>query len=90
MSDEGVQSIGEGLPVAEKKAALIKQKTTPLPMFYCPSRHSPGLGSAFDVEPEAWNAARREARGQGHLGGTGGLPNSRLPDVPYPAQSSLF
>ena len=42
---EGVQSIGEGLSVTEKKAALIKQKTTPLPMFYCPSRHAPGLGS---------------------------------------------
>ena len=39
-----VSAIGEGLPEAEKKAALAKQKITPLPMFYCPSRHAPGLG----------------------------------------------
>ncbi len=39
-----VTAIGEGLPLAEKQAALAKQKVTPIPMFYCPSRHAPGLG----------------------------------------------
>ena len=37
-------AIGEGLPEAEKKVALARQKVTPIPMFYCPSRHAPGLG----------------------------------------------
>jgi hypothetical protein len=40
----GVHAIGEGLPLAAKQAALLKQKTTPVPLFYCPSRHAPGLG----------------------------------------------
>ena len=50
---EGVQAIGQGLSVADKKAALIKQKTTPLPMFYCPSRHAPGLGSGDESSHNA-------------------------------------
>lgn len=40
----GVQGIGTGLPEAQKRAALLQQKTTPVGMFYCPSRHAPGLG----------------------------------------------
>ncbi len=40
----GVQAIGTGLPSAAKRAALLRQKTTPVGIFYCPSRHAPGLG----------------------------------------------
>lgn len=39
-----VQRIAEGLPEAEKKRALLDQKTSPVPIFYCPTRHAPGLG----------------------------------------------
>jgi hypothetical protein len=35
--------IGKGLTAAAKNAALVKQKTTPNPTFYCPSRRGPGL-----------------------------------------------
>jgi prepilin-type N-terminal cleavage/methylation domain-containing protein len=44
-----VQAIGKGLPEAQKRAALMQQKTTPIPMFHCPSRGAPALGYA----PEA-------------------------------------
>lgn len=43
-----VQAIGQGLPEEEKKAALAEQLVTPVPMFYCPSRHAPGLGYGND------------------------------------------
>ena len=39
-----VQTIGKGLSDADKRAALMRQKTTPVPVFYCPSRRSPTLG----------------------------------------------
>ncbi len=38
-----VFQIGAGLPEAQKAAALLKQKTTPLPTFYCPTRRQPEL-----------------------------------------------
>ena len=44
----GVQAIGQGLPEAEKKIALARQMVTPVAMFYCPSRHAPGLGYGND------------------------------------------
>jgi len=37
-------SVGKGLPQAEKQAALMRQKTTPVAAFVCPSRRSDGLG----------------------------------------------
>lgn len=43
-----VQTIGQGLDATTKKAALMRQKTTPVPMFYCPSRRAPTL--AFGPE----------------------------------------
>lgn len=39
-----VQAIGKGLPENDKRAALLRQKTTPIGMFMCPSRHTPQLG----------------------------------------------
>ena len=39
------QAIGQGLPETEKRAALSRQKVTPIPTFYCPTRHAPGLGT---------------------------------------------
>lgn len=52
-----VQSIGQGLPIAEKSAALLQQKITPIPMFYCPSRHAPGLGSGDETSHNVNQAA---------------------------------
>jgi prepilin-type N-terminal cleavage/methylation domain-containing protein len=47
--------IGKGLAPADKKAALMRQKTTPNPMFLCPSRR----GVALYYGPEAsFNADR--------------------------------
>lgn len=37
-------AVGAGLPQAEKDAALMRQKTSPVQGFVCPSRHSSGLG----------------------------------------------
>jgi prepilin-type N-terminal cleavage/methylation domain-containing protein len=39
-----VQAIGKGLSATEKSAALMRLKTTVIPMFYCPSRRAPTLG----------------------------------------------
>ena len=44
LEEAGVSAIGEGLPQAEKQQALLLQKTTPIPIFYCPSRQEPRLG----------------------------------------------
>ena len=44
----GVQGIGKGLDGTAKNAALLEQKRTPIPMFYCPSRRAPTL--AFGPE----------------------------------------
>lgn len=43
LEDGAVFAIGEGLPQNEKQAALLRQKTTPIPAFYCPSRRPVGL-----------------------------------------------
>lgn len=44
LEEPGVQGIGKGLPLTEKQAALMRQKTTPVGIFYCPTRHNAGLG----------------------------------------------
>lgn len=48
LEEGAAQAIGEGLTDASKRAALMQQKTTPLPIFYCPSRRAPQL--AFGPE----------------------------------------
>ncbi len=53
----GVQAIGRGLPVVEKTEALLRQKVTPIPMFYCPSRHAPGLGAGDETSHNVNQAA---------------------------------
>jgi prepilin-type N-terminal cleavage/methylation domain-containing protein len=35
--------VGQGLPQAQKMQALVKQKTTPVTVFYCPSRRPAAL-----------------------------------------------
>ncbi len=44
LEEGAVQAIGDGLTDAAKSEALLRQKTTPIPMFYCPSRRAPQLG----------------------------------------------
>jgi prepilin-type N-terminal cleavage/methylation domain-containing protein len=46
---EGAFNIATGLGLADKKAALLSQKITPIPTFYCPSRRS----AATSYGPEA-------------------------------------
>jgi prepilin-type N-terminal cleavage/methylation domain-containing protein len=46
---EGTFNIAAGLGLSSKKAALLTQKTTPIPTFYCPSRRS----AATSYGPEA-------------------------------------
>ncbi len=43
LEDGAVFQIGAGLSEADKARALLRQKTTPIPTFYCPSRRSPEL-----------------------------------------------
>ncbi len=57
MEAGSVQAIGEGLPIAEKRDALLKQKITPIPMFYCPSRHAPALGYGSETSHNVNQAA---------------------------------
>lgn len=43
--EEGaISTIGAGLSTADKRAALLQQKISPIGMFYCPSRHAPARG----------------------------------------------
>jgi prepilin-type N-terminal cleavage/methylation domain-containing protein len=44
VEEGGVQGIGAGLSAADKELALLRQKTTPIGGFTCPSRHQPVLG----------------------------------------------
>lgn len=43
IEDATVFRVGAGLPAAQKSAAMIQQKTTPIASFYCPSRRPVGL-----------------------------------------------
>ena len=44
LEESAVAAIGEGLSDAEKNAALLRQKLTPIGVFICPSRDGGGLG----------------------------------------------
>lgn len=44
MEEGAAYSVGAGLSDAERSAALMRQKTTPLAGFICPTRRSLGLG----------------------------------------------
>ncbi len=44
-----IHQVGAGLPLREKQEALLKQKTTPISFFYCPSRRP----AALSIGPEA-------------------------------------
>ncbi|MGI9456589.1 MAG: DUF1559 domain-containing protein [Aeoliella sp.] len=48
-----VQTIGEGLTDNARKEALMIQKTTPIPMFYCPSRRAPTLAYGPEMSVNA-------------------------------------
>jgi type II secretory pathway pseudopilin PulG len=41
LEDANTFLIGAGLSAADKRKALVRQKTQPVPMFYCPSRRAP-------------------------------------------------
>jgi len=71
-----VTAIGEGLPEAEKKVALIRQKTTPVPMFYCPTRHAPGLGFGDESSANAENGTVVKLVAKSDYAANGG---SRMP-----------
>lgn len=49
LEETAVFEIGQGLSTAEKEQALVQLKTTPLPMFYCPSRRAPELSYGPEV-----------------------------------------
>lgn len=68
-----VQTIGEGLSDADKKAALMRQKTTPIPVFYCPSRRAPTLAygpesSINSDQPPDGMVAKTDYAGSGGCG----------------------
>src|SRR5262245_56477715 len=43
LEEGAVHAIGAGLSDAEKKAQTLRQKATPVPVFYCPTRGQPRL-----------------------------------------------
>lgn len=62
--------IGSGLPAAEKKKALVRQKTQPVEMFYCPSRRAPrtyyGPETSFNADAAPGNfVAKTDYAGNG-------------------------
>jgi Protein of unknown function (DUF1559) len=69
--EEGIlYSIGTGLPTAQRKAAIAKQTTQPVSVFYCPSRRPVGLSYASDSfynsDPPPGNmAAKTDYAGNG-------------------------
>ncbi len=68
-----VQTIGQGLSDADKSAALMRQKTTPVPMFYCPSRRAPTLAygpesSINSDQPADGMVAKTDYAGSGGCG----------------------
>ena len=44
LEESGVAAIGKGLSDAEQDAELLRQKTTPIGIFDCPTREGEGLG----------------------------------------------
>jgi prepilin-type N-terminal cleavage/methylation domain-containing protein len=55
LEDSNVFQMGKGMPAAQKQAALVQQKITPVASFYCPSRRP----VALTYGPEAsYNANR--------------------------------
>jgi prepilin-type N-terminal cleavage/methylation domain-containing protein len=38
LEEAALSQVGKGLPAAQKSTELAKQKATPIPIFYCPSR----------------------------------------------------
>ena len=38
LEEEGLRLVGAGLNPTQKKAALVKQKSTPIALYYCPTR----------------------------------------------------
>jgi prepilin-type N-terminal cleavage/methylation domain-containing protein len=53
MEEGNLFSVAQGLPDAQKKAELAKQKAKPIPVFYCPSRRPPV--PTYGNE-DSWNA----------------------------------
>lgn len=69
-----VQTIGKGLSTTDKKAELMRLKTTVIPMFYCPSRRAPTLGPLAANEeinsdpPPNYLVAKTDYAGSGGCG----------------------
>lgn len=44
-----VYNVGSGLAAADKAKALLIQKTSPIPVFYCPTRGEPKLRAGYEA-----------------------------------------
>jgi hypothetical protein len=70
LEDSNAFLIGTGLPPAEKKVALVRQKTHPVEMFYCPSRrpartyYGPEISFNADKAPDNF-VAKTDYAGNG-------------------------
>ncbi|TWT85638.1 Type II secretion system protein G precursor [Posidoniimonas polymericola] len=100
LEEPGVASVGKGMPESEKQAALLRQKTQPIAMFYCPSRHAVGLGygpeSSHNSDQPADSLVAKSdyaANGGNQLPGQGGANVTSGPAksclVDYPACPGL-
>ena len=71
LEEEGLRLVGAGLPLAQKKTELGKQKATPVPLYYCPTRRPPV--PTYGPE-DSWNAMSPNAGYVGKLdyAGNGG------------------
>ena len=57
LEDNAAYQIAQGLPQAQKRVALLQQKTHPVPTFHCPCRRPPELSygpeSSFNADQPA-------------------------------------
>ena len=92
LEEGSVHQIGAGLSDAQKKAEILKQKATPIPVFYCPTRGEPRLrfgpeGSINSIQPPDNMVAKTDYAANGGCG----LPLiSTVNKVGLPAGPGIF
>lgn len=87
VEETALSAIGEGLSDADKSAALLRQKQTPIGLFVCPSRAGGGLGpgpeNSINADPAPGGiVAKTDYAGNGGCG----IPSMTTEDkAPRPA-----
>jgi prepilin-type N-terminal cleavage/methylation domain-containing protein len=88
LEDSNVFLVGKGMPTAQKQAALVQQKTTPIASFYCPTRRPVGLSYGPETSTNA-NRAPGDFVAKTDYAANGGsfCPHEGVPVGWYPGPS---